>query len=77
MLRFRLWRLRATAGLFVALAAAPFGYPLVARVVLILAAGVELVLVLWWRQVLARVRLVRTAPKAQPHIQSDKREPPV
>lgn len=66
-----------TVGLFVALAVAPFGYPLAARVVFILAAGFELVLVLWWRQVIARVRLARTAPKAQPHIPSAKRGPPV
>ena len=77
MLRYRLWKLWVTVGFFVALAVAPFGYPLAARVAFGCGAAVELLLVLWWRQIIARARQARSAPKAQPHTPSAAGEPPV
>ena len=59
------WKLWATVALFLGLAVAPLGYPLVARVVFICAAGVELLLAFTLHQIVAKTRAARsTVPKA-------------
>ena len=55
------WKLWATVGLFLALAVAPFGYPLAARVVFICAAGVELLLALTLNYIAAKAHQARSA----------------
>jgi hypothetical protein len=66
MVRRWRWKLWATVGLLLALAVAPFGYPVAARVVFVCAAGVELLLAFTLNQLVARARPTRYERSTHP-----------